>query len=103
MAWGPAKAWHLLAMMLGMLAGRQTRKVRARHTHLQEMLQLIVLPFEDDSTLETERLERCPNAFVFYDPRTDRVETVPVCAWGHHKNAALRAVTDHYAGSTVEA
>ena len=60
------------------------------------MLQLIVLPFEDRSTLETDRLERCPNAFAFWDPETDRVRTIPVCAWSQHKNAVLQRITAHY-------
>ncbi len=42
-------------------------------------------------------MERCPNAFAFYDPEEDRVGTVPVCAWGKHKNEVLRKVSEHYA------
>jgi len=91
-----AKSWHALCVLLGLVTGRKTRTLTERHTNFHEVLQLIVLPFEDDSVLETQRLERCPNAFVFYDPREDRVKSVPTCAWGLHKRQALEAVMDHY-------
>jgi uncharacterized radical SAM superfamily Fe-S cluster-containing enzyme len=70
---------------------------------VQESFQIIILPFEDPSTLETERLERCPNAFAFFDPRDGRVKSVPVCAWGRHKTAVLRAISEHYAGREEDA
>jgi uncharacterized radical SAM superfamily Fe-S cluster-containing enzyme len=93
---GLGKVWHALCVVAGMLARRKTRILMEKHTTVHELLQLIVLPFEDDSTLETERLERCPNAFVFYDPWEDGVKSVPVCAWSRHKTKVLRRVTDYY-------
>jgi hypothetical protein len=93
---GLGKVWHALCVVGGMLARRKTRILMEKHTTVHELLQLIVLPFEDASTLETERLERCPNAFVFYDPWKERVNSVPVCAWSRHKTKVLRSVTDYY-------
>jgi len=61
------------------------------------MLQIIVLPFEDKGNLETERLERCPAAFAFYDPELDQVKHVPVCAWSLHKTQTMRRIADYYA------
>ena len=55
-------------------------------------LQLIVLPFEDRSTLETDRLERCPAGFAYVDPKDGRVRTVSTCAWGIHKTAIMREI-----------
>ena len=66
-------------------------------------LQIIVLPFEDRATLETERLERCPNAFVFYDPVDDKVGWVPTCAWGVHKVSVMRRIADYYSSQTPAA
>ena len=62
---------------------------RAPHPH-PARLQLIVLPFEDRSTLETDRLERCPAGFAYVDPKDDHVRTVSTCAWGIHKTAIMR-------------
>ncbi len=92
----PAKVWHGLASAVGLLTGRKTRTVLEKHTHIHQMFQLIVLPFEDTHVLETDRLERCPNAFAFLEPDTGLVKTVPVCAWSRHKKEVFRKIADHY-------
>ncbi|NQU43966.1 radical SAM protein [bacterium] len=78
---GLGKLYHALLAPLSLLAGVSSAKVRRRHTSFQEILQIVILPFEDDHCLETERLERCPAAFAFVDPEDGRVKLVPVCAW----------------------
>ena len=92
-----AKVYHALAAAAGLLVGGKTRTVLGRHTNLGELFQMIVLPFEDRFVLETDRLERCPNAFAFLDPGSGRVKTVPVCAWSQSKNAVMQRITDSYA------
>ncbi len=94
---GPGKLYHLLAGLGGMLVRVKSRRILEKHTTWQGMLQVIVLPFEDDSTLETERLERCPNSFAFYDPTVDQVNYVPTCAWSQHKVPVMRRITEFYA------
>jgi uncharacterized radical SAM superfamily Fe-S cluster-containing enzyme len=93
---GLGKVGHALGALAGLLLRRKTRRILEAHTTVQDSLQLIVLPFEDQHVLETDRMERCPNAFAFYDPVDERVKTVPVCAWGKHKKAVLRKVSEHY-------
>ncbi len=93
---GVLKAWHAAALLTGLISGRKTRPLLRRHTNVHEALQLIVLPFEDKHVLETDRLERCPNAFAFYDPQEGRVKTVPVCAWPRHKAGVMRTIAEHY-------
>ena len=51
---------------------------------------------------ETERLERCPNAHTYYDPRTDQVRNVPVCAWRVHMQEILRDIQDYYSAGGPE-
>ena len=96
---GISKAWHAAAALAGLLAGRKTRDVLQHHTTIREVFQIIILPFEDRFVLETERLERCPNAFAFWDPQDDAVKTIPVCAWGRHKTSVLHRIADHYAAA----
>ena len=79
-----------------MLLRMKSRRVLEKHTTWQGTLQVIVLPFEDDSTLEAERLERCPNSFAFYDPESGRVNYVPTCAWSQHKVPVMRRIAEHY-------
>jgi len=94
---GLGKLYHGAALALGLAFAKRTRPVMAKHSNIQGSLQLIVLPFEDRYTLETDRLERCPSAFAFWDPDDGQVKHVPVCAWGIHKTAVMRRIMDHYA------
>ncbi len=97
---GLGKLWHALATLVGFLVGRKSRLVFERHTNVQAVLQLVVLPFEDRSNIETRRLERCPTGFVYYDPEKDEVAHVPTCAWGLFKNETMRRIADYYGTST---
>jgi len=94
---GLGKTWHFVCLAAGFAVRRRTQSLMDKHTTFQQTLQLIVLPFEDMSVLETDRLERCPNAFVFWDPKEERLKHVPVCAWNLHKKKVLRMIADHYA------
>ena len=100
---GAGKIGHAAGALAGLLLRRKTRRILEAHTTVQDSLQLIVLPFEDQHVLETDRMERCPNAFAFYDPVEERVRTVPVCAWGKHKKAVLRKVADYYVKTAAQA
>jgi hypothetical protein len=90
--------YHGLAAFAGLIMGKRSRHILEKHTRVQHMLQIIVLPFEDRENLETERLERCPAAFAFYDPETDEVRQVPVCAWSLHKTDVMRRLAAYYGG-----
>jgi hypothetical protein len=93
---GPVKLWHAAMAPLKLLFGGRSRIVLGRHTNVQRSLQLIVLPFEDRSTLETDRLERCPAGFAYVDPKDGKVRTVSTCAWGIHKTAIMREIMAAY-------
>ncbi len=88
-----AKALKIVTM-IGV--GHKTKDVMRAHSQLHTVLRVIVLPFEDDANRESARLERCAAAFAYVDPELDKVQTIPVCAWGLHKNRILAKVTEHY-------
>ena len=96
---GVVKAWHLALLLLGLISGPKLRYVFSRHTNIGSILQIIILPFEDDTNLETERVSRCPAGFAFVDPSDDRVKTIPVCAWGLYKNKVMHQIADFYGNS----
>jgi uncharacterized radical SAM superfamily Fe-S cluster-containing enzyme len=93
---GLAKLWHSIALTCGLLFRRHSRTLRAKHTNMQHDLQIVILPFEDDFTTETDRFERCPNLHVYLDPETDELRSVPVCAWRLHNVELLGKVADRY-------
>jgi 7,8-dihydro-6-hydroxymethylpterin dimethyltransferase len=100
---GPDKLWHGMMVPLKLLLGRRSKHILERHTNVQAALQVIVLPFEDKSTLETERLERCPTSFAFVDPADGEVKCVPVCAWPLHKSEMMHHISEYYARLQPEA
>jgi hypothetical protein len=93
---GPVKLWHLICIPFALLSRPGRKKIAENHLTMHQTLQLIILPFEDNSVLETARLERCPNSFAFYNPETGAVDHVPTCAWGEHKIRIMRHVVDYY-------
>ena len=93
------KLWHALCLLFRSMFRRGLRKAAAKHLAPQAMLQIIVLPFEDNETLETERLERCPTLHAYYNPWTDQIKYVPVCAWRFHNAEVLRTIAHYYAGA----
>ena len=99
---GLGKLYHALAVPLGFLMGQRSRKIYGRHTNIQGSLQLIVLPFEDRKNVESHHMERCPNAFAYYDPKKDRVGTVPTCAWAVFlKTEAMRGIAESYGTASL--
>jgi len=100
---GIGKLGHALGVLAGLLTRRKMRKIIEAHTTVQDSLQLIVLPFENQHVLEAERMECCPNAFAFYDPADDRVRTVPVCMWGLYKNEVQRRIAAACTGQVASA
>jgi hypothetical protein len=93
---GPVKLAHAFLLPIELALGCRTRRVLERHTNVQGQLQLVTLPFEDVHVLETDRLERCPSQHAYFDPWTDEVRLVPLCAWNQHKATALRSAADYY-------
>jgi len=93
---GPAKLLHAALVPIELLVGRKPSKVMASHTEVQGHLHIMVLPLEDNYMLETDRLERCPTLHAYYDPRSEQVKYVPVCAWRLHNVKLLRNITDYY-------
>jgi uncharacterized radical SAM superfamily Fe-S cluster-containing enzyme len=86
-----------LAAPLQLAFGRKSRAVIERHTTVQGILEVLALPLEDPTNIETDRMERCPSAFTYYDPKKDQVCTVPFCTWNTmYRKRALREVAEHY-------
>ena len=65
---GIGKLYHGVMVPIGFILGRKSRVVLSRHTLIQRVLQIIILPFEDRTTLNSECVSRCPAAFAYYDP-----------------------------------
>ncbi len=98
---GLSKLYHGAALPFSLAFSRHTRDAMEKHTKFQGILQLIILPFEDNYVIETMRLERCPNLHVYYDPETEKVQHVPVCAWRLFNRDVEQKVSEHYEKAAV--
>jgi len=98
---GPAKLWHLLMLGAKLAFRRPIRPALQRHTRVKGHLMVAILPLEDTQVLETNRLERCPTAQAYLDPKTQTARFVPLCAWKLHNKKVLREIADYYAESQV--
>ncbi len=83
----------------GWMLGKRLRDQLRKHTHITEVIGMVVLPFEESHSLEGDRLHMCAAGFVFEDPDTSEVKTVPVCAWCLFRDEVERKIAEKYAAA----
>lgn len=93
---GKHSNWKLMKVALGLVMGRKTKNVLRANSELQNVIRLVVLPFEEPRTLDSARLERCPAAFAYMDPADEQVKMIPVCAWGLYRDDLFRGIMRSY-------
>jgi uncharacterized radical SAM superfamily Fe-S cluster-containing enzyme len=86
-------------VLLGIAAGQKPKESLRANSPLREVLHMVVLPFEEYHSVESERLCHCKAAFAYVDPTTDCVGLVPVCAWSLHQKTVLRSIAEKYGGA----
>lgn len=86
------KAFGRWMLILGaIITGRKFKEVMKRRTLIKGILQILILPFEDDLTQESVRLEKCSSGSAYIDVETGEIRSVPTCVWEKYKDAALRS------------
>lgn len=95
---GPDAGLKLGRIVGGLLLGRKLKDLLKRNLAVGNLLFVVVLPFEEPRTLESERLVKCPASFAYEDPDTREVRIMPVCAWCLYKNDILRRIQELYDG-----
>jgi len=86
----------------GLLIGRSLKDQLRKHTTIQGALHMLVLPFEEFHSIEGARLDNCPSGFVYEDPDTGEIKTVPVCAWSLYKSDIQRRIAAKYAAAPAQ-
>lgn len=76
-------------ILSGLLVGKKFKDIIKAKTEIKSILQIIILPFEDDGTQESERLERCSSGYAFIDVETEEIRAIPLCIWEKYKEEAL--------------
>ena len=82
--------------MAGLAAGKPLGEQLRKHTLLRDPLKVLVLPFEETHSLESDRLIRCASGFAYEDVATGEVKTIPACAWWLYNIPILKAIQAKY-------
>lgn len=91
------KAFGRILRVLGrLIIGHDSDKVLAEETILANGLQILLMPFEDDCTAESERLKECSSSFAYIDVKTDTIKTIPFCIWEKYKKNIMKEVAGKY-------
>jgi pyruvate-formate lyase-activating enzyme len=81
-------AWHLWQR-------RRTKRLTKRPSPVL-YLRVAVLPFEEQHSIDSERLKSCKAGVPYEDVETNRIEIIPHCLWYPYRNAILRKITEKY-------
>jgi len=84
------------------LSGKKVKDVIRDQTEMKGILQVLLLPFEDDCTVESERLEKCSSCFAYIDTATDTIKSIPFCIWEKYKNVIMKNIAEKYNKSGYE-
>ncbi len=98
---GGSRLLCALKILGGLLVGKKLKDLVRRHTRAQDVMLMIVLPFEEYHSVESACLSSCWAGFVYEDPDTDEVKTIPVCIWGEYKDDLQRRIARKYERAAV--
>ncbi len=80
----------------GLMRGEKLKNLLRKYSLCQNILRVIVLPFEEPRCVESARLVECPASFAYEHPTTGEIRLMPVCAWSIYKNKILRVTAEKY-------
>jgi hypothetical protein len=89
-------------LLLGMLQSawrlwqRRRTKRRTKRPSPVTHLRVAVLPFEEQHSLDSERLRTCTAGMPYENVETGQIETIPHCLWYPYRNALLRKIAEKY-------
>ncbi len=86
-----------------LLRGRKLKDALRAYTCVGRVLRMVVLPFEEYHSVESQRLRDCRAAFAYLDPDSEQLGLVPVCAWSLVKKDIQRRIARKYEGEPATA
>jgi len=86
----------ILRILGGLLVGRDRRRLLEKHTTIHDGVVVTVLPFEEWHSLDSARLERCSAGFIYVDPDTGAVCSIPFCIWCLYRRDTYRRIAEKF-------
>ncbi|MBN1902761.1 radical SAM protein [Candidatus Sumerlaeota bacterium] len=93
---GVHSTWKIFKIILGLAFGKKLKRLLRKYSKCQNILRIMVLPFEEPDCIESARLVDCPASFAYEHPESGEIRLMPVCAWPMYKNNILRATAKKY-------
>jgi uncharacterized radical SAM superfamily Fe-S cluster-containing enzyme len=93
----------LLKVMVGTAFGRKMKDMLPKYTTVETAVAVTILPFEERHSLEAARMQRCSAGFVYVDPDTDEMKTIPFCVWTFYRQEMYRRMAERYEREAREA
>ena len=78
---------------------RRRMKRRTGRPSPASYLRIVVIPLEEQHSIDSERLKGCRVGSVYEDVDTGRIKVIPHCVWYPYRNPILKKIADKYAGS----
>ena len=75
---------------------RRRTKLRTGRPSPASYLRVVVIPLEEQHSIDSERLKTCRVGSVYENVDTGRIEVIPHCVWFPYRNAILRKIADKY-------
>ncbi|HBM16520.1 MAG TPA: hypothetical protein DD381_09305 [Lentisphaeria bacterium] len=81
--------------ILGHIAlGKKLKDIIKEKTEIRSTFKVLILPFEDNDTLESERLQECSSCFAYVDVKTNSIKSIPFCIWEKHKKVIMKDMAE---------
>jgi hypothetical protein len=77
---------------------RRTRR-RTRRPSPASYLRVVVIPLEEQHSIDSERLKTCRVGSIYENVETGRIEVIPHCVWYPYRNPLLKKIADKYAST----
>ncbi len=105
---GSLAPWLVRRVRLARLIGNPfatLRRLLVKRSHHAEsnhprrprrLLRLAMLPFEEEHSIDAQRLQNCKAVFAYEDADDGKVKYIPACLWYPYRNALLKKIADKY-------
>jgi len=90
-----------LKILAGLLAGKRLKEQARKHLTVTDTLGMVVLPFEEYHSIDSERLQNCKAGFAFEDPDSGQIKVVPVCSYSLFRDEVERKIMARYGAAAA--
>ncbi len=82
--------------LLDHVVRRVVRLVGKRPRRARRLFRVVVLPIEEQHSIDAARLKNCRGAFVYEDVEDGRIKFFPACCWYPYRNPLLEKIARKY-------